>query len=164
MTDRDQGVAAILFFLAGWVAPYVARFILPPYSRRHSAISGALVGAAIPGIAAVISFLAGINLPVPVILILLFTSALLGLISGLRGYVDAPRSYDGSRLTTISEPFYANLIDGQQPSDFDRENRKSTERTRGVGYVGGTTGGGSSGGGFSAGGGSFSGGGASGSW
>jgi uncharacterized membrane protein YgcG len=162
MTDRDQGVAAILLFLAAYVAPYIAHYIIPPSSRRRAAISGFLVGAAVPGIAAVIYYLAGVNLPVSAVSILLFVSAVLGMISGLRGHLDAPRIYDRSRLIKLSDPFYADLMEGEKPADFDRDNKKTIEQAKGVGYIGGAAGGGSAGG-FSGGGG-FGGGGASGGW
>jgi uncharacterized membrane protein YgcG len=162
MTDRDQGVAAILFFIAGYVAPFVAHYIIPPRSRKRAVINGLLVGAGVPGFAAFISLLAGVHLPVSLILLLVLISGLLGIVSGLQGYVDAPRSYDGRRLTTITEPFYEDLIEGEKPADFDRDNRKAVEEAKGGGvYIGGSGGGG---GGFSGGGGGFGGGGASGSW
>src|SRR5581483_5861267 len=148
MTDRDQGVAAILFFIAGYVAPFVAHYIIPPRSRKR---------------AAVISLLAGVHLPFSLVLLLVLISGLLGIVSGLQGYVDAPRSYDGRRLMTITEPFYEDLIEGEKPADFDCNNRRAVKEAKGGGgYIRVTDGSGGGGGGFSGGG--FGGGGASGGW
>ncbi len=163
MTDRDQGVAAILFFIAGYVAPFVAHYIIPPRSRKRAAINGVLVGAGVPGFAAVISLLAGVHLPFSLVLLLVLISGLLGIVSGLQGYVDAPRSYDGRRLMTITEPFYEDLIEGEKPADFDCNNRRAVKEAKGGGgYIRVTDGSGGGGGGFSGGG--FGGGGASGGW
>ena len=137
MTDRDLGVAALLLFICGWIAPYLANYFFPARSRERAAITGVLVGAGILSIAGAVAFLAGRRFPLPLFLLLICCVMLLGLLYGLRGFLNAPKSYDGRKFVSLGDPFYKDLMEGEKPADFDREGRQAVLRDRLGGFRGG---------------------------
>ncbi len=137
MTDRDLGVAALLFFIGGWIAPYLANYFFPPRSRERAAVTGALVAAAVLGVAAAAAFILGRRFPLPFFLLLILCAMALGLLHGLRGFLNAPRTYDGRKFFSWGDPFYKDLEEGEKPADFDREGREAVLRDRLGGFRGG---------------------------